>query len=176
MSNKNEEVSKKTISKEVVDNFMKNYDNINVFDAAVNIAEDAKMFQTMMDEYDNEIYQIKKIIVNRFALIQILINLANNAIENPDNYDDPDEYINGIINSINESFDDNEEDFDKIDILEQSKSFCYAVLQKFEANKAIEKAAKNKVDEIIADSKIGYPYLEEKAKLKEKENNESVNL
>ena len=29
MSNKNEEVNKKTISKEVVDNFMKNYDNIN---------------------------------------------------------------------------------------------------------------------------------------------------
>ena len=29
MSNKNEEVSKKTISKEVIDNFMKNYDNIN---------------------------------------------------------------------------------------------------------------------------------------------------
>ena len=83
--------------------------------AAVNIAEDAKMFQTMMDEYDNEIYQIKKIIVNRFALMQILINLANNAIEYPDSYDDPDEYINGIINSINESFDDNEEDFDGID-------------------------------------------------------------
>ena len=101
MSNKNEEVSKKTISKEVIDNFMKNYDNINVYDAAVNIAEDAKMFQTMMDEYDNEIYQIKKIIVNRFALMQILINLANNAIEYPDSYDDPDEYINGIINSIN---------------------------------------------------------------------------
>ena len=45
MNNKNEEVSKKTISKEVIDNFMKNYDNINVYDAAVNIAEDAKMFQ-----------------------------------------------------------------------------------------------------------------------------------
>ena len=167
MSNKNEEVSKKTISKEVIDNFMKNYDNINVYDAAVNIAEDAKMFQTMMDEYDNEIYQIKKVIVNRFALIQILINLANNAIECPDSYDDPDEYINGIINSINESFDDNEEDFDKIDILEQSKSFCYVVLQKFKANKAIEEAAKNKVDKIIADSKS--PILK-------RENDESVNL
>ena len=167
MSNKNEEVSKKTISKEVIDNFMKNYDNINVYDAAVNIAEDAKMFQTMMDEYDNEIYQIKKIIVNRFALMQILINLANNAIEYPDSYDDPDEYINGIINSINESFDDNEEDFDKIDILEQSKSFCYVVLQKFKANKAIEEAAKNKVDKIIADSKS--PILK-------RENDESVNL
>ena len=160
MSNKNEEVSKKTISKEVIDNFMKNYDNINVYDAAVNIAEDAKMFQTMMDEYDNEIYQIKKIIVNRFALMQILINLANNAIEYQDSYDDPDEYIN-------ESFDDNEEDFDKIDILEQSKSFCYVVLQKFEANKAIEEAAKNKVDKIIADSKS--PILK-------RENDESVNL
>ena len=167
MSNKNDEVSKKTISKEVIDNFMKNYDNINVYDAAVNIAEDAKMFQTMMDEYDNEIYQIKKIIVNRFALMQILINLANNAIEYPDSYDDPDEYINGIINSINESFDDNEEDFDKIDILEQSKDFCYIVLQKFEANKAIEEAAKNKVDKIIADSKS--PILK-------RENDESVNL